>query len=1744
MNLKQLRNYLASMLVVAISFLGTTTYAQCLTTSAPTNNCTFGDQIDAFSLNGISSPSSPGCSGASGYASYSTPVWSLVAGQTYPWTANVGGGIYNEGFAIWIDLNNNGQYETTEMVVNNAPATGAIGGNLTIPLTATSANGIHMRIRDAYFISLNSGNACTNNIGTYGETEDYLVNISAPSACSGTPIAGNISPAGPISLCAPTSTTLTLSGYTAASGITFQWQQSLNGGTTWTNITGATNTTYTFTPSGNIMIQTVVTCSNGGATATTSPVTISIGGPTYATLPYFQSFETWQNACGNTDAPSASWRNTPVTGNTSWRRDDQGVSTGGWSSNFGTYSPVFTAGVHSARFHSYDAFATNGAGNLDLYVDMSTTGTKQITYDYINVSGTDNLNVQISTDGGVTFSSVDNVVLSSTWSTRTITTTATSATCVLRFSATGDYGISDIGLDNLNIAVLGACSGTPTAGSVSPAGPISMCTPTSTTLTLSGSSIGTGISLQWQQSLDGGTTWTNISGATTNAYTFTPTATVMIRNLVTCSNGGATATSNAVSINFNSPTYATLPFFESFENWQSICNTTDAPSTSWRNSPATGNNSWRRNDQGGSAAWTAATTGAYTPAATDGTYSARFHSYFAGTNTIGNLDLYINLSGAGNKQITYDYINNSGTDSITVQISTDAGATFTPIDNIVTSPTWTTRTITTAVNSATCVLRFKARSDFGNDDIGIDKVNIISFNCSGTPTAGSISPSGPINVCAGASTTLNLSGTSSNTGISIQWQQSTNGGSTYTNITGATSNSLTYSPTVNTLIKAVVTCSFSTLSASTSAVTVNAIPNPTITPGTAGNLLLGTTTANVPFTTTGSPLYYTITWNAAASAVGFTDIVNGNLPGSPLPITIPTTAPIGTYTGTISVANATCAGAGTPISITIVNPPTITLANGGNTALICSGTTSVNLPYTATTVNPNSYSIVWGPAASGAGFANVTNATLPASPIVVSVPATATGGTYTGTFTVSNGISTSTNYTVTVNVADMPNVVLGSNPNVCNGTLFTTIPIISTSGNPTQYSITWNAAALAAGLTNVTNAAFPTGGAFNITGIPATLAPNTYNGTITVKTTNCTAPPVAFSITALPKPTLTSSLNPPAVCSNAPVNYTPTSASGVSTFTWSRAFVSGISNPASNGTGDINEVLNNPTPNPIAVTYAYTFTGSNGCTNTQNVVITVNSYPTLSSPLNPAPTCSYYNFSYTPTSATPNTSFAWTRTSVPGVLNYTASGTGDPNEVLNNILNVPVDVTYTYLLSSNGCTSGTQNVTVTVLPNPNLNSTLNPAAVCSNTLFSYTPTSSLSNSTFSWSRAAISGILNPAATGTFDVNETLVNNTDSIIHVVYTYSVTANGCTSPLNYFVIVPVKPGPTLSSTLTPNDICTNTTFSYAPTFAIAGTNYTWSRTSTLGIANPAATGLTNISETLINTTNTSIAVPYIFTMSALGCNNNQSVIVNVNPNMAPSMTVTAPQGLLVCETDMANFLTNTNVVGGSYKWNVNGVPVTGATNPSYSYVPSNGDNVSCTVTAAPGTCYVPNTYTSNALTIGVNPLIHPTVSLNGVTSAPVGTLVTVNAVVNNAGSSYLVRWSNNGTVFATTTVPTVTYTKGAGTDNIKALVVSQATGCYDSTMSAGHLVAVTVGVNTIATNDDLHIYPNPVKSTLFIDNLKENATYRVLNVIGSVIMHGSLQANTNNSINAKDLASGIYMLELNYKNGEKTVMRIVKE
>jgi hypothetical protein len=196
---------------------------------------------------------------------------------------------------------------------------------------------------------------------------------------------------------------------------------------------------------------------------------------------------------------------------------------------------------------------------------------------------------------------------------------------------------------------------------------------------------------------------------------------------------------------------------------------------------------------------------------------------------------------------------------------------------------------------------------------------------------------------------------------------------------------------------------------------------------------------------------------------------------------------------------------------------------------------------------------------------------------------------------------------------------------------------------------------------------------------------------------------------------------------------------------------------------------------------------------------------------------------------------------------------------------------------------------VVVNPHPILTSTLTPPAICSNTPFSYTPTSSTTGVQFSWNRAAITEISNPASTGTGDPAETLFNTSVMPVSVTYVYTLTANGCNALVSYNVVVVVNPVPTLTSALNPPAICSNSLFSYVPTSGTSGTSFTWSRASVSGISNPSNSGTDNPNETLINTTNMPVTVSYLYTLSGNGCANptSSNVVVIVNPN--PILTST---------------------------------------------------------------------------------------------------------------------------------------------------------------------------------------------------------------------------------------------------------------
>ncbi|NTW33844.1 MAG: T9SS type A sorting domain-containing protein, partial [Bacteroidetes bacterium] len=173
--------------------------------------------------------------------------------------------------------------------------------------------------------------------------------------------------------------------------------------------------------------------------------------------------------------------------------------------------------------------------------------------------------------------------------------------------------------------------------------------------------------------------------------------------------------------------YTSLPFAENFDGtWVNKIDTNDVPSTYWINTPAFGNQSWRRDDEGVTANWNSLSSYSYTPAGSVSTpHSARFHSGYSQDNTTGIMDVFLDFSSVGNKSLKFWYINTTGTDSLKVLLSTDGGSNFTFLNQYTTASTWQLKQISLgASTSSTVVIRFMAIADYGNTDIGIDGVQV------------------------------------------------------------------------------------------------------------------------------------------------------------------------------------------------------------------------------------------------------------------------------------------------------------------------------------------------------------------------------------------------------------------------------------------------------------------------------------------------------------------------------------------------------------------------------------------------------------------------------------------------------------------------------------------------------------------------------------------------------------------------------------------------------------------------------------------------------------------------------------------------------------------------------------------------------------------------------------------------------------------------------------------------------------
>ncbi|GIV38264.1 MAG: hypothetical protein KatS3mg033_0064 [Thermonema sp.] len=222
-----------------------------------------------------------------GYADFTTQTVNVAQGGSYAVTLTPGfsGSTYNEYWRIWIDFNDDKDFDDAgELVFSAGPSTSAVSGTLNIPSSAATG-AKRMRVSMKY-------NAAPTACETfsYGEVEDYTINISTggTTTCN--------TPAG-LSASNVTASSFTLNWGAVSGAVSYDVRVRAQGTTSWTNFNGQSSTSLNVTgaaASTTYEWQVRTNCSGGSsAWSATQTVTTSAGTVTYCSSAGQNTSDEW-----------------------------------------------------------------------------------------------------------------------------------------------------------------------------------------------------------------------------------------------------------------------------------------------------------------------------------------------------------------------------------------------------------------------------------------------------------------------------------------------------------------------------------------------------------------------------------------------------------------------------------------------------------------------------------------------------------------------------------------------------------------------------------------------------------------------------------------------------------------------------------------------------------------------------------------------------------------------------------------------------------------------------------------------------------------------------------------------------------------------------------------------------------------------------------------------------------------------------------------------------------------------------------------------------------------------------------------------------------------------------------------------------------------------------------------------------------------------------------------------------------
>ena len=701
-----------------------------------------------------------------------------------------------------------------------------------------------------------------------------------------------------------------------------------------------------------------------------------------------------------------------------------------------------------------------------------------------------------------------------------------------------------------------------------------------------------------------------------------------------------------------------------------------------------------------------------------------------------------------------------------------------------------------------------------------------------------------------------------------------------------------------------------------------------------------------------------------AGTLHITDILN-NMSAGPI-----------TATYTVTPSN-TCVG--DPVDVVITVEPTPALVAGQN-KVICSGE-AVNLEILLNPANtPPGTTFDWPvPVLSDGSSQGTAGVDVPADPAgtlhITDVIQNTTGADITATYTVTPhvGVCTGNPEDIVITIRPEPVILPNQATTVCSGDPVNFKVLLTPAGQPPATVYNWSAPVMSDGSSQGTAGVnVPESDPLHITDAltNTTGAVITATYTITPSAAGCAGDPEIVVVTVNPEPVVAPGQDK-IICSGETVDLTilltPDGLPAGSELNWPAPVMSdgsiqgspGVDVPADNGgLPHITDLLVNTTGSDITATYSVTPNDGATCFGqTVDIVITVSAEPVIQ-PAQTTTVCSGdaidYRVLMTPLNLPTNTVFSWP---APVVSAGPAQGTAgtdvplgaDPNpqltDVLVNTTGAPITVTYTITPSNNGCPGISQDIVVTVNPEPVI-APDQTVSICSgdpaNLVVLLTPDLQPAGTLYNWSAPVMSdgstqgtaGVDVPADNGGAPhITDAFVNQTGEHITATYTIIPNDGGTCFGQPETVVITIEPVPVVLPGQT-KSICSGDPVDLeillSPANLPPGTLLSWSAPvmsdgSTQGsagtdvAADPA--GTIHISDVLVNPGVAPITATYTVTPSHDNCTGDPEVIVIDIFNSLQDVAINESGAQAACVGSSQDVTLATSENGVDYEILVNG-------------------------------------------------------------------------------------------------------------------------------------------------------------------------------------------------------------------------------